>query len=257
MTFLQQFFTDVFKIQSRNRSESVVANTRTAAGKSMKVAAPDRVKSHLQVSTYDDFELTEAIRPSLDLQVQPKQGYRHEVYVDENGGADVPVIMASVTREWLFPVFMELVSHLGEEVDVVLETSHDHAVSGHLDLYREHIDLPVLSSILWEYEDLLTDDGCTGIAVLNPSIPQEIQFDEHKLLIMYGSPLEPFEMILEKFGIHHDPEMSFITEAEHVHSSTAKFQTQFEDMRLRLGTCTEEEEDEYRDEEDDMMGGFA
>ena len=49
--------------------------------------------------------------------------------------------------------------------------------------------MPVLKSILWEYEDLLTNDGCTGLAVLNPGIPQEIQFDEHKLLIVYGDQL--------------------------------------------------------------------
>ena len=56
-----------------------------------------------------------------------------------------------------------------------------------MDLYREHIDMPVLKSTLYDFEDLLVNDGCTGIAVLNPGLPQEVQFDEHKLLIVYGS----------------------------------------------------------------------
>ena len=53
----------------------------------------------------------------------------------------------------------------------------------------------MLKSILWDYEDLLVNDGCTGIAVLNPGVPQEIQFDEHKLLIVYGDRLQEFESI--------------------------------------------------------------
>ena len=51
--------------------------------------------------------------------------------------------------------------------------------------------MPVLKSILYEYEELLTHDGCTGIAVLNPRVPLEVQFDEHKLLIVYGNNLSP------------------------------------------------------------------
>ena len=96
-------------------------------------------------------------------------------------------------------------------------------------------DLPVLSSILSEYEDLLTHDGCTGIAVLNPRIPQEVQFDEHKLLIIYGHDLSEFESVLADHGIECDDEIKFLTEAEHVHSSSDVYARQFEELRYRLG----------------------
>ena len=102
-------------------------------------------------------------------------------------------------------------------------------------MYREHMDLPVLSSALWDFEDLLTNDGCTGIAVLNPNTPQEVQFDEHKLLVVYGSPLEQFEYLLERKGVMCQPHMQFITEAEHIHSSTDEFSRQFESLRTELG----------------------
>ena len=36
----------------------------------------------------------------------------------------------------------------------------------HLDLRREHIDRPVLASHLCDFEELLTHDGCTGVAVM-------------------------------------------------------------------------------------------
>lgn len=191
--------------------------------------------AHLEVDQYDDFQLTDAVRPSIDLKIKPSQGYRHDVYVDDETGAKVPVIMASASRQVLFPLFMELVCKLGPVVDVVLETSHSTDSGNHIDMYREHIDAPVLTSTLWEYENLLTNDGCTGIAVLNPNTPQEVQFDEHKLLIVYGSPLEQFEHVLECKGVMCRSGMKFITEAEHVHASTEDFELQFEHLRTDLG----------------------
>jgi hypothetical protein len=132
-------------------------------------------------------------------------------------------------------VFLELIEPLGNEVDVVLETSHNRDSAGHTDLYREHIDLPVFKSLLWDYEDLLLNDGCTGIAVLNPSIPQEVQFDEHKLLIVYGQPLRDYENVFQRFGIRCDQKLKFITEAEHVHSSSDKYSQKFEELQMTLG----------------------
>jgi hypothetical protein len=93
----------------------------------------------------------------------------------------------------------------------------------------------VLKSMLLEYEELLTHDGCTGVAVLNPDVPQEVQFDEHKLLIVYGHDLSDFEECLHDAGLRCDEQMKFITEAEHVHSSCEKYFDQFEQLRMRLG----------------------
>jgi len=143
--------------------------------------------------------------------------------------------MAAASRERLFDTFMELLDPLGNVVDVVLETSHNYASNGHQDLYREHIDMPILQSILWDFEDLLVNDGCTGIAVLNPRIPQEVQFDEHKLMIVYGRDLRPYEEILVDGGIPCRDDMRFITEAEHVHSTNDEFIGQFEELKMRLG----------------------
>ena len=119
--------------------------------------------------------------------------------------------------------FMALDRALGEVVDVVLETSHGNNSHGHTDLYREHIDMPILQSTLWDFEDLLINDGCTGIAVLNPSIPQEVQLDEHKLLIVYGKDLKAYERILVERRVPCREDMRFITEAEHVHSTCERY----------------------------------
>lgn len=226
MGFLHQFFQNVFEQSPAYRD---------TYSNSFVDSKLDEIEAHLEIDRYGSFQLTDAVRPSMDLRIRPLQGYRHDTYHDEESGADVPVLMAAASRETLFSLFMQLIQRLGNCVDVVLESSHDHQTNGHVDYYREHIDTPVLTSTLWEYEDLILNDGCCGIATLNPNTPQEVQFDEHKLLIIYGSPLEPFEHILERNGVPCQDEMKFITEADHVHTSTENFRVQFEHLRTDLG----------------------
>lgn len=225
MGFLKKFFRGVF----HEGAQAAQAHS------SFEALTEEQLEAHLGVQRYDRFTLTDAIRPSYDLKVVPKQGYRHDYYLDEESKTKVPVLMASASRENLFDVFLELIEPLGNEVDVVLETSHNRDSAGHTDLYREHIDLPVFKSLLWDYEDLLLNDGCTGIAVLNPNIPQEVQFDEHKLLIVYGQPLRDYENVFQRFGIRCDQKLKFITEAEHVHSSSDKYSQKFEELQMTLG----------------------
>ncbi|MBI1903737.1 MAG: hypothetical protein HYS13_21755 [Planctomycetia bacterium] len=224
MGFLQRFLRNVFRDGAPSSHAS-----------SFERLSEDELEAHLGVARYGDFVLTDAIRPSYDLQVVPKQGFRHDVFRDEESRVSVPVLMASASREYLFDVFLDLLDPLGQEVDVVLETSHHRPSRDHEDLYREHIDLPVLKSILCEHEELLLNDGCCGVAVLNPGVPLEVQFDEHKLLIVYGLDLAAFEEVLRGHRLPCDDAMKFITEAEHVHSSSDQFSSGFAQLRTDLG----------------------
>lgn len=194
----------------------------------------EELQAHMNIKTYGTFELTDAIRPSYDVRISPRQGFRYDKYVDEASGVTTPVIMAAVTKSILMDTFLELIDHLGSVVDVVLETSH-HCRWQHEDLYRDHIDLPVLKTTLLEFEDVLTDDGCTGIAVINPSRRQEVQLDEHKLLIAYGTPLAGFRETLIASDVYPDSKIRFVTEAEHVHSSSERMRDRFEQLKTRLG----------------------
>ena len=195
----------------------------------------DELTAHMDVARYGDFTLTDAVRPAYSLDVVPQNGYRHEWYVDQESGTRIPVLMAAVSRERLFDAFLSLLDPLGETVDVVLETSHSAGGGDHADLYREHIDLSVLQSVLYDFEDVLLDDGCCGIAVLNPQKPMEVQLDEHKLLFVYGSNNGDYESALDDNGIRNDEELRFITEAEHIHSSSDEFQQRFEQLCYHLG----------------------
>lgn len=198
-------------------------------------ATSTQLEEHLSIARYGSFLLTDAIRPAFDLKVVPSAGWRTDNYRDAETQIEVPVIMAAQTKERLFELFMDLLDPLGDHVDVVLETSHDSELGKHDDLYREGMDLPILKSLLYDYEDVLLNDGCLGIAVLNPEVPMEVQFDEHKLLMMYGHDLDPFIDVLQRHGLYHSDTIRFVTEAEHVHSSTDAFASQFSDLRYELG----------------------
>src|SRR5580765_8415331 len=118
-----------------------------------------KLAEHIRRDHYGDFWLTDAIRPSLDRQVTPRQGYRVRTYRDANAGFKMPVLAASVSRGKLFDVFLDLLDPLGEIVDVVLETSHESDGISHRDLFREQIDLPILKSYCCDFEELLLHDG--------------------------------------------------------------------------------------------------
>ncbi len=111
MGFLKKFFRNVF------REGSMPVGTS-----SFERLSEEELEAHLGVARYGNFMLSEAIRPSYDLQVVPTQGFRHDAYRDEQSRTNVPVLMAAVSSERLFETFMELLDPLGGVLDVVLET---------------------------------------------------------------------------------------------------------------------------------------
>jgi hypothetical protein len=194
-----------------------------------------QMREHLRRDRYGNFRLTDAIRPALARRVIPRQGFRIDTYRDDKAGFSVPVLAAAVSREKLFDVFLEMIEPLGEVVDVVLETSHDSKDSRHIDYCREQIDMPVLKSHCCDFEELLCHDGCTGMAVLASAEPLELQFDEHKLLVVYAADLKPFSAILQEYGIERDDTLKLISEGEHLHNSEPRYRAQFDQLAYRLG----------------------
>ncbi len=190
---------------------------------------------HVRRDRFGDFQLTGAIRPAVDLEIIPREGYRVELFRDPARRLRVPMLAAAVSRERLFDTFLDLLAPLDPVVDAVLETSHALPSGQHRDLYREGIDLPVLTSHFCEHEELLLEDGCTGVAVLSADGSVEVQFDEHKLLIVYAADLAPFEEILAKWGVPRQDDLKFLTEAEHLHCTRMAYAKAFRRLCRRLG----------------------
>jgi len=197
----------------------------------------DPIATHLAQSRYGSFTLTDAVRPGLSVPIVPREGYRLELHRDEASGLCIPMLTAAVSRERLFDVFLDLLTPLSDVVDVVLETSHARRSDSHRDLRRTDIDKPVLASHFCDFESLLLDDGCTGVAVLSPRRRMEVQFDEHKLLIVYARNLTPFRRILRAYGIRRVKGIEFLPESEHMHSTTRAHAENFRNLCWRLGVA--------------------
>ena len=201
----------------------------------------EQVETHCRITRYGDFILTEAVFPSYDLKVIPKTGMRHDTYYDGQKGriADgISVVVISASREYLFELFMELVGLFRKTVDVVLESFYGLENDRNcLEFLREKIDLVVLESILWDFEDLLLRDGLSGISIFGSNTSLEVQFDNHKLLVIYNwrEARDRLLKILKRYNIPKDPTIKFITEAEHVHQSSEEMKAKFEELKRRIG----------------------
>ncbi len=194
----------------------------------------DRLSAHLSVGRYGDFQLTGAVRPGPGVPVLPREGYRVGVFRDRDAGLRIPVLSAAVSADRLFDTFLALLRPLGAVVDVVLEGSHGSA-DNPAEFRRDHIDRPVLASHLCDFEDLLTEDGCTGVAVLAAGRPAEVQFDEHKLLHVYAPDLRPFHRVLRRAGLGRSPGLALISDAEHLHHTNPTHAEEFRSLAARIG----------------------
>jgi hypothetical protein len=197
----------------------------------------DSLEAHLQVKRYGDFTLTDAVRPALEVPIRPREGYRLEVFRDQESRLRLPMIFASVSAEKLFDTFLALLEPLGDTLHVVLESSHGRKDGGHVDFRRNKIDAPVLASHFCDFEDLILNDGCTGIAVLSARGPMEVQFDEHKLFAVYAPKVGRFRRALKEMGVRRRRVLPMLCEAEHLHYSNDDYADQFEQLALRLGVA--------------------
>lgn len=191
----------------------------------------------MQQKQYGDFLLTDAVRPGPGVPIVPTEGYRINRYRDAETGVCLPVLGASVSADKVFDVFFDLLELLGPRAHAVLETSHDAGGDRHIDLRRGDIDLPVLMSHFCDFEDLLLNDGCTGVAVVAAGKRMEVQLDEHKLLYVYARNLKPFRRVLRSHGINLIPDLRLISEAAHLHHSRPHFADEFNQLASRMGAA--------------------
>ena len=197
----------------------------------------ETLSEHLSISRYGSFTLTEAVRPGPTIPIRPREGYRMDVYRDRRADVRMPMLSASISAEKIFDVFIDLLKPMGSLVHVVIESSHNTDSENHEDFRRTHIDLPVLASHFCEFEELLLNDGCTGVAVLSPSKMIEFQFDEHKLFHIFAANLKPFRRILRSHGIRRRTKLPLITEGEHLHHTTDDYEDLFKQFCTRVGVA--------------------
>lgn len=199
------------------------------------VATPDRAtfEAHLARRRYGRFTLTDAVRPAWQLGVIPEAGFRRDIYSDPATGTKLPAVVAAISSERLFETFLRLLEPLGDSCDVVIESTHNRKAPP-TELSRDGIERILLESLLWDFEELLLNDGCSGIAVMHPVYPLEVQLDEHKLLVVYASDLSPFEHILMQQGVPLNDQLRVISQGDHMHTSHGRYGRRFDEFASRL-----------------------
>lgn len=179
-------------------------------------------------------QLPPAVRPAQPSLAPLVEGYRLVRYADE-AGRPRRLLTAAVSADRLLDVYLGLLEVAGDELRVVLETSHDDAAGGHTDLSRSEIDRPVLASHLCEFEELLLNDGCVGVAAIDEGGPTEVQLDEHKLIHVFARDLKPFRKVLHRHGVTRVRHLEVISDEEHLHYSDPARRGEFQRLACRLG----------------------
>jgi len=198
-----------------------------------------------QQTAVADFQLTEAVRPGPCCPVYPLEGYRKELWKGPRGER-VPLLAISVSKEKILDLFIDLLEPLGSVVDVILESSHGPDGSptpsgrGGRDLTRRNIDRPIFSSNCLDFEDLLLNDGCTGISVISSrartkGLIREVQLDEHKTLIVYSEKLASFVRVLKNYGLKRNDKMKLLLEGDHLHKSSQQHLEEFDRFTRIMG----------------------
>lgn len=104
-------------------------------------------------------------------------------------------------------------------MDVVLHSQY----CGQKETSRAWVCDPIVfKSTLYDYEDLFSNDGGSGIAVLNedhPDGPCEVQLDDHKMLLVHGSSVDASQEILDQYGIPFNTELRTVVDCVYMHAS--------------------------------------
>jgi hypothetical protein len=211
-----------------------------------------RITGEFPRSKFDEcLILTDGVRP-ISSQIELNQGYKISSYRSKETNKEEKMIQAAVSAPILIDVFIDLITltakstaggneNILDVFDVILESWHNMpSAQDHIDLLRGSIELPVFTSYLYQYADLVLNDGCIAVcAKLNCENNNkwcEIQITDNKIIHYYANDLRLAAKILQSYGIIYDPQLLLITEGSHVHISSYEYEDKFQQLAIEMGT---------------------
>ncbi|MEX2054560.1 MAG: hypothetical protein WD972_00120 [Candidatus Andersenbacteria bacterium] len=198
----------------------------------------ERIEDDLTITHCGTYKLSRGIRFSTRSPIKLQEGYCFQEF---EGEAENPtLLLAAVSAEKLFRLFIDLWTPIGKLVTVTLESTHDDALQpSELKTYiNEKIEPRVLESTLWDYEDLTVNDGFLAISISNQHKTKTVKFTDEKLLIVMCKDLEAFEEIVMQAGIPLIPDLKTVRDDRHAHLSNATYKQQLQELRVRLSATT-------------------
>ena len=196
-----------------------------------------QLEEDLKKDNYNGFLLTKAVRLDAKTTLLPENGFKLVwCQIDKNTRERALLVCAS--REILWDLFIDFVSITGSVTDVCLESSHHSANHDcHTDFIVEEKEVILTTSTFFDFQDILLNDGCTGIAVYNGKRRVEVQLCEHKFISIYGwkKHKRKIKKILEKYGIPLNKEMSCVVWQPHMHVSSTSYAEEFKNFKIAMG----------------------
>ncbi len=154
----------------------------------------------------------------------------------------IPVYSIAVEQAKIFALFMELLKPLGEDLSVILTSSHKAEPDmGPREFWSGSHDSLALQSALLDYEDLLTQDGFSGVSVTDANEGCEVMFTEDKTLHCYGNNgiMGQFHRILHRHDVYYRPELKILSESVfHVHRTTSEYRLRFLKLVDEIGALS-------------------
>jgi len=196
------------------------------------VITEDMIQEAMQNKTYGNFTLTPAVVLFKDGDVIPSEGYKVEKLVmsDDNIRSR---ILVSASAEKILDIFDECISLLGDTCSIVLEDFRTDK-GDHIDHFAYYKDTFIVRSVLFDFEELLLNDGFVGLAIWSETAQAEVQLTMHKIILVYAADISRFKAALASFGIKEDPELRFFFEDFHLLVSTEAGNTAIETLKDRL-----------------------
>lgn len=182
------------------------------------------------------FTLNNACFP-ISSEAWLEEGYRIEEYAldDNEWGVHIPRITISSSSDKTFHLFICFLKLFKKMVKVSLKRYYSRNQK-HQKFSISNIDPILLRSLLWDYENFLTSDGCAGIAVSNRKTGLTVILNEHKYLVIYNWIIfkKNILAILENNGIRRKQNSRLVCEMKHCHCSLRNFQEQLKELRTVL-----------------------
>lgn len=173
----------------------------------------------------------------------PERGFRVSAYTPSRSElvpkpAPMPIFSIAAEQSRLFDLFTDLLEPLGDGLSVALESTHDSMTSERSrDYWSDSHDAIFLQSTLLDYEELLINDGCTGISVVDEEQDCEVMFTEDKSIHCYGNDgiMGQFQRVLHRHDVLHRPKMKMLSEKPHIHRTTPEYCEHFHELVERIG----------------------
>ena len=228
---------EVIKEEVEYRSKRRVAKKQHTADKAQcelmhKVKQSEGYKNALLNRVTGTLPLADFLADSDEQLQSPKYGYSSQLVVTEAGYLS-DIIGVCVPPDSISNVYLELITALDSTVNVVL-VERSLSIGQYVQHLAYNKDLPVVRSVLLDYEELLVQEGNVGIIVYDNNAG-EVHLTYHKDILVYAEDADPYKKILEGCGMKENEDLVYVQEVPHVHISSEKSHDVMEALKSQIG----------------------